>query len=97
MTISPNLAIKDLNTHNYGILLMRHYDQRPFAETVCDAIITNGGVKNRQKRCKTFAMAEPSNTVQILVACAMQDTRLIHSNGLDEAEQQKRAAITMCV
>ena len=24
-------------------------------------------------------MAEPSNTVQILVACAMQDTRLIHS------------------
>ena len=27
--------------------------------------------KTRQKRCKTFAMAEPSNTVQILVACAM--------------------------
>ena len=29
---------------------MRHYDQRPFAETVCDAIIANGGVKNPSKK-----------------------------------------------
>ena len=50
--------------HYYRILLTRHYDQRPFAETVCDAIITNGGVKNRQKRCKTFAMMDASNTVR---------------------------------
>ena len=28
---------------------MRHYDQRPFDETVCDAIIANGGVKNPSK------------------------------------------------
>ena len=55
---------------------------RTFDEIVCDALIANGGVKNRQERCKTFAMAEPSNMVQILVACAMQGTRLIHSNGL---------------
>ena len=41
-------------------------------ETVCDAIIANGGVKNRQKMCETFAMEDASNTVQILVACAMQ-------------------------
>ena len=41
-------------------------------ETVCDAIIANGGVKNRQKRCKTFAMEDASNTVQILVACVIQ-------------------------
>ena len=27
----------------------QHYDQRPFDKTVCDAIIANGGVKNRQK------------------------------------------------
>ena len=53
------------------MLLTRHYDQRPFDETVFDAIIINGGVKNRQKRCKTFAMEDASNTVQILVACAM--------------------------
>ena len=62
--------------------LTRHYNRRPFDETVCDAIIANGVVKNRQKRCKTFAMAEPSNTVKILVACAMQGTQLIHSNCL---------------
>ena len=58
--------------HYYRILLTRHYDERPFAETVCDAIIANSGVKTRQKRCKTFAMEDASNTVQILVACAMQ-------------------------
>ena len=28
---------------------MQHYDQRPFAETVCDAIIANGGVKKPSK------------------------------------------------
>ena len=31
------------------MLLTRHYDQRPFDETVCDAIIANGGVKNPSK------------------------------------------------
>ena len=64
--------------HYCRILLTRHYDQRPFAETVCDAIIANGGVKNSRKRCKTFAMMYASNTVQVLGACAMKDTRLIH-------------------
>ena len=28
----------------------RHYDQRPFDETVCDAIIANGGVKKPSKK-----------------------------------------------
>ena len=38
------------NTIQYcRMLLTRHYDQRPFDETVCDAIIANGSVKNRQK------------------------------------------------
>ena len=32
------------------MLLTRHYDQRPFDETVCDAIIANGGVKNPSKK-----------------------------------------------
>ena len=35
--------------HYCRILLTRHYDQRPFAETVCDAIIANGGVKKPSK------------------------------------------------
>ena len=30
----------------------QHYDQRPFDETMCDALIANGGVKNRQKGAK---------------------------------------------
>src|SRR6266496_1900841 len=58
--------------HYCRMLLTRPYDQRPFEETMCDAIIANGGVKNRQKRCKTFAMTDASNTVRILVACAMK-------------------------
>ena len=32
------------------MLLTRHYDQRPFDETVCDAIIANGGVKEPSKK-----------------------------------------------
>ena len=31
------------------MLLTRHYDQRPFDERACDAIIANGGVKKCQK------------------------------------------------
>ena len=34
--------------HYWRILLTRHYDQRPFDETVCDALIANEDVKNRQ-------------------------------------------------
>lgn len=41
-------------------------------ETVCDAIIANGGVREPSKMSKTFAMTDASNTVQILVVCAMQ-------------------------
>ena len=72
----------DKNIHYCRMLLTRHYDQRPFYETMCDALITNGDVKNRQKRCKTFAMEDASNTVQILVACAMQGIRFSSINCL---------------
>jgi hypothetical protein len=72
----------DIKTHYYRMLLTRHYDQRPFDETVCDAIIANGGVKNHQKRCKTFAMEDASNTIHILVACAMQGIRFSSINCL---------------
>ena len=41
-------------------------------ETVCDAIIANGGVREQSKLSKMFAMTYASNTVQILVPCAMQ-------------------------
>ena len=74
------------------MVLTRHYDQRPFDETVCDAIIANDGVETRQKRCKTFAMEDAPNTVHILVACAMQGIRFSSINYLREEEQKKRAA-----
>ena len=38
------------SSHYYRMLLMRHYDQRPFDETVCDAIIANVGVKEPSKK-----------------------------------------------
>ncbi len=66
--------------HYCRMLLTRHYDQRPFDETVCDAIIANGGVKKLSKRCKMFMMEDASNTVQILVACAMQGIRFSSIN-----------------
>ena len=40
------------NTHYCRMLLTRHYDQRPFDETVCDALITNGDVKKVKKGAK---------------------------------------------
>ena len=49
---------------------------------MCDAIIANGGVKTRQKRCKTFAMTDASNTVQNLVVCAMQGIQFSSINYL---------------
>ena len=64
------------------MLLTRHYNQRPFDETVCDAIIANSGVKNRQKRCKMFVMMDASNMVQIFVACAIQGIRFSSINCL---------------
>ena len=36
------------------MLLTRHYDQRPFDETVCDAIIANGGAKNPSKKVQNI-------------------------------------------
>ena len=66
---------------------------------MCDAIITNGGLKNCQKRCKTFAMEDASNTVQILVACAMQGIRFSSINCLrwggtkETGSQMKACAI----
>ena len=55
--------------HYCSMLLMRHYDQRPFEETVCDAIIPNSGVK------------EPSKKVQN-VACVIQGIRFSPMNCL---------------
>ena len=83
-------------SHYCGMVQTRHYDQRPSDETVCDAIIANGGVKNHQKRCKTFAMTNASDMVQYLVACAMQGIRFSSINclgwgGTKEMRSQMKA------
>ena len=41
-------------------------------ETVCYAIIANRAVCYLSEMYKTFAMTDASNTVQVLVACAMK-------------------------
>ena len=41
-------------------------------KTVCDAIIANGAVWKPSEMCKVFAMIDASNTVQVLVTCAMK-------------------------
>ena len=43
-----------VNVHYCRMLLTRHYDQRPFDETVCDAIIANSGVKNPSKKVQNI-------------------------------------------
>ena len=45
-----SFATKGLGYHYCRMVQTRHYDQRPFDETVCDAIIANGGVKNPSKK-----------------------------------------------
>ena len=39
------------------MLQTRHYNQRPFDETVCDAIIANSGVKNPSKKVQNVCDA----------------------------------------
>ena len=88
----------DASNHYCRMLLTRHYDQRPFDETVCDALITNGDVKKRQKRCKTFVMAETSKKVQILVTCAMRGIQLIQKNCLRWGRTRKMGGhLNVCV
>ena len=74
--------------HYCRMLLTRHYDQRPFHETVCDALITNGDVKKHQKRCKTFAMEDASNMVQI--SCVCDSGHTVQFNELFAMRRNKR-------
>ena len=43
--------------HYCKMLLTRHYDRRPFNETVCDAIIANDGVKEPSKKVQNICVA----------------------------------------
>src|SRR3989337_3538440 len=41
---------RGFSLHYCRMLLTQHYDQRPFDETVCDALIANDDVKNPSKK-----------------------------------------------
>ena len=51
-------------------------------ETVCNAIIANSAVCKPSEMCKMFAMMNASNTVQVLVVCAMKGIRFSSMNCL---------------
>ena len=70
-------CLDHITSHYCRMLLTRHYDQRPFDETVCDAIIANGGVKNPSKKVQNVCdggcikhgsdfscVCDPGHTVQ---------------------------------
>ena len=47
--ISDAIRQMSIRSHYCRMLLTRHYNQRPFDETVCDALITKGDVINLSK------------------------------------------------
>ena len=79
------------------MLLTRHYDQTPFDETVYDAIIANGGVKNPQKGAKRlrWGMHQTRFIFYLRVRCRAYGS--VQLNVCDEEEQKKRAARRRCV
>src|SRR5215216_3676761 len=44
------ICLSTSNKHYCRMLLTRHYNQRPFDESVCDALIVNGDVKKPPKK-----------------------------------------------
>ncbi|KAE8815828.1 hypothetical protein D1007_06660 [Hordeum vulgare] len=50
--VEMTFKLHDMLQHYCGMLLTRHYNQRPFDETVCDPLIANDDVINHQKRFK---------------------------------------------
>ena len=88
------------------MLLTRHYDQRPFAETVCDAIIANG-VKKSSKKVQNVCdggcikhgsdfscVCDAGHTVQSNELFAMRRNKrnghTVHSDELFVIRQHKR-------
>ena len=78
--------------HHCRMVQTRHYDQRPFDETVCDAIIANVGVNKQSKKVQNICddgcikhgsdfscVCDAGHTVVQLTVC-------------DEEEQKKWAA-----
>ena len=71
------------------MLLTRHYNQRPFDEIVCDAIIANGGVKEPSKKvqnvCDGGAIKHGSD-----FSCVCDAGDAVQSNELFAMRRNKR-------
>ena len=70
---------------------MRHYNERPFDETVCDAIIANGGVKNPSNKVQNVCndgcikhgsdfscVCDLGHKVQLNRFCTLVSTQTVH-------------------
>ena len=67
---------------------MRHYNQRPFDETVCDAITANGDVKNVKKEqniCDDGCIKHGSD-----FSCVCDVGHTVQSNKLFATRRNKR-------
>ena len=68
--------------HYCRLVQTRQSNQRPFAETVCDALITNGDVRKPSKKMQNVCHGGYIKHGHTTVACAMRGIRLIHTNCL---------------
>ena len=83
-------ATNTMSTIHYcRMLLTRHYDQRPFGETVCDAIIAKVCVKNPSKKvqniCDGGAIKHGSD-----FSCVCDAGQTVLSNELFAMRRNKR-------
>ena len=78
-----------IGDHYCRMLLTRHYDQRPFDETVCDAIIANGDVKNPYKKmqnvCDDGSIKHGSE-----FSCVCDEGHIVQFNELFAMRQKNR-------
>jgi hypothetical protein len=63
------------------MLIMQHYNQRPFTETVCDALVANGGVRKPSKMIQIVCDARDiKHDADYSCVCDMR--HIVHSNEL---------------
>ena len=71
------------------MLLTRHYDQRPFDETVCDALITNDAVRKPSKMIQTiFDVADIKHDSEF--SCVCDEGHTVQFNELFAMRQKNR-------
>ena len=67
--------------HYCRMLLTRHYNQRPFDKTVCDALIINGDVIKPSKKVQNICDGGDNKHV-LYYSCVFDAWHTVHSNEL---------------